>query len=374
MTRGENKRGVTATIAATTRTRAFTVIEVLVVLCILILLSGLLMPMLSAVQRTGKRTRTEVVLHKVDAALRQFHAEYGVYPYQNAYPNLDAGESFLDVPNHLAYHLGTDISASDQQHVLQDMDSASNAYCEENTASHLLYLASDDSDANHAVLLNRMARQRARLSVLSGNLSLTGARFTSIPAATAINRTSDLVSTASLSAARPGWARDFLEHEIDSHFIDQATGSIRDDYGTPLVYLAQLVPGMNGSCDIIGGEQLSPFDSRRMGLGVQAFSAASDNPVASALISQNRLLLLYSGRIRLSRTDAGDGLPVPVIPPYLESDQDLLHSDMRYYCAPGFESEFELWSAGPDRRFSWMRDDPANRDNLAMLPYSSGLP
>ena len=34
-----------------------------------------------------------------------------------------------------------------------------------------------------------------------------------------------------------------------------------------------------------------------------------------------------------------------------------MHSDMRFWAAPGYELEFELWSAGPDGQMSWWRDD-----------------
>ena len=35
-----------------------------------------------------------------------------------------------------------------------------------------------------------------------------------------------------------------------------------------------------------------------------------------------------------------------------------------------FARDFELWSGGPDQRFEYMRDDPANHDNLSATPYN----
>ena len=52
----------------------------------------------------------------------------------------------------------------------------------------------------------------------------------------------------------------------------------------------------------------------------------------------SRPLLLYHGRIRLSTTDAGDGLATPADTTYFPTATNLMHSDMRYYCAQGFET------------------------------------
>ena len=51
----------------------------------------------------------------------------------------------------------------------------------------------------------------------------------------------------------------------------------------------------------------------------------------------------------------------------------LMASDVRTTAAPAFIHEFELWSAGRDRRFSALRSDPVNADNIALLPYARGL-
>ena len=79
------------------------------------------------------------------------------------------------------------------------------------------------------------------------------------------------------------------------------------------------------------------------------------------------------GRIALAPIDplsgtalaATTGLPDP---------GNLRHSDRRTYAAPGYEGDFELWSAGPDREFDWMRDDPRNVDNIPCAAYDKALP
>jgi hypothetical protein len=79
------------------------------------------------------------------------------------------------------------------------------------------------------------------------------------------------------------------------------------------------------------------------------------------------------GRIRLSATDCGWGEPTPVDAIYFPTANRLMDSDIRYYAAPGFERDFELWSSGVDGRFCWRRSDASNRDNLAARRYGKGL-
>jgi prepilin-type N-terminal cleavage/methylation domain-containing protein len=349
-----------------------TLIELLVVMAIIAVLIGMLMPMIGVTMRTVQRTRTEVVLRKVDAALRQFRGEFGVYPYQLAYPDLDAGERLADRPNRLGYHLARDLAEADRQRVLADMDAAAGAYCDENAAAPLRFTVADAGGANRAALLNRMGRQRARLALLAGDTAVGGTCFVSATSGAVVDRRgTPALSGAAASADRPGWAHDYLAGDLGPLAIDPETHAIRDDYGTPLAYVSQNLPGIVGTRDIINGEQLRPFDSRLVGLGPQGFApTAGPGP---GLVAQGRLALLCSGRIRLSRTDAGDGQPTPTDAERFPDREDLMHSDVRYYAAPGYEAEFELWSAGPDRGFAWMRDAQANRDNIAVSPYLRGL-
>jgi hypothetical protein len=58
---------------------------------------------------------------------------------------------------------------------------------------------------------------------------------------------------------------------------------------------------------------------------------------------------------------------------FLPDPSDLMHSDMRFWAPPGYELEFELWSAGPDGQMSWWRNDPANADNIPCEPYNRGI-
>ncbi len=79
------------------------------------------------------------------------------------------------------------------------------------------------------------------------------------------------------------------------------------------------------------------------------------------------------GRTSLRARDPATGVGLPADGDRLPDPDDLWRSDRRFYAAPGFELEFELWSAGPDGRFAWMRDEAANRDNVAGDLYDQGL-
>jgi hypothetical protein len=50
-------------------------------------------------------------------------------------------------------------------------------------------------------------------------------------------------------------------------------------------------------------------------------------------------------------------------------DDEAATSDIRTHAYPGFESGFELWSAGPDQRFHAVRGESVNRDNTTVTLY-----
>jgi hypothetical protein len=48
-------------------------------------------------------------------------------------------------------------------------------------------------------------------------------------------------------------------------------------------------------------------------------------------------------------------------------------ADRRFWAGPGFEFDFELWSAGPDGRFAWGRAEAMNKDNIGLYAYDRRL-
>ncbi len=347
---------------------AFTLVELLVVLAVVALLMGMAMPMVSMAQERARRSQTQVVLRSVETALRTFRSDLGVYPYQADEPDLSAGGRVAGYANRLWTRLGTDLDIAGRTAVRTDLDTAAKLF-DDDLPSPLKFTDADPAmgSSGRRVLLNRMARERTRLAVLSGNLAQEGPRFAGR------DRSGDRVLNplTAASRAQPGWCADYLGGELEPRFIERDSGSVLDAWKRPLVYINRTIPGMRGAYATIAGQRIGAFDARAFGLGPQGFPAVVGP--ATGLAAAGRLLLLYNGRVRISDHDAGDGLPTPTDATCFPDAASPLRSDARYYAAPGFESEFELWSAGGDGRFAWMRDDALNRDNLTATDVQRGL-
>jgi general secretion pathway protein G len=78
------------------RTRAcaaFTLIEILIVIGIILFLAGLLLAVSGFVQEKGKRSRAEAEIAAMSAALESYKADNGVYPYTAATTTLTATQT-----------------------------------------------------------------------------------------------------------------------------------------------------------------------------------------------------------------------------------------------------------------------------------------
>ena len=60
--------------------RAFTILELLIVMAIIIVLGGLILATANYVQKKGKRSRAEAEIAAISAALENYKADNGVYP------------------------------------------------------------------------------------------------------------------------------------------------------------------------------------------------------------------------------------------------------------------------------------------------------
>src|SRR5436190_355325 len=60
--------------------RGFTLIELLIVMAIIIVLAGLILATANYVQKKGYRSRAEVEIGAMSAALENYKADNGVYP------------------------------------------------------------------------------------------------------------------------------------------------------------------------------------------------------------------------------------------------------------------------------------------------------
>jgi type IV pilus assembly protein PilE len=67
-----------------TEQRGFTLVEVIVVLSVVLLLTGIAVPMLSSYMEDGRRARAEAECKVVGAAMMSFYKDVGVYPARNS--------------------------------------------------------------------------------------------------------------------------------------------------------------------------------------------------------------------------------------------------------------------------------------------------
>jgi len=316
----------------------FTLIELLIVCAILVALLGMLMPLLGIANRTAKASATRSVMAKVDTAVRLFKADIGSYPFQRTYADLAAGAAWS---NRLNYHLGSDITNANLTNVRADADAAAARYNPSTPVSPFAFVKiASVVDESLLPMLNRMAAERARLAIYAGNIEITGPK----PQSPIVLSTAKLVTTPQ-SADTPGWASDLLAGELEARYI--AGEAVLDAWGRQLLYVCQVVEGVTSAPSMIFATNAMP--STRYGM----------QPL---------------GRTTLADKDALTSTTLVVHADRLPDLANLRHSDRRYYAAPGLETDAELWSAGPDGTADWMRDAPANRDNVSLLPYDKSLP
>ncbi|PYI92704.1 MAG: hypothetical protein DME97_09390 [Verrucomicrobia bacterium] len=74
---------------------AFTLVELLVVMVIILILAGLILATSSYVQKKGKRSRAEAEIAAISAALENYKADNGVYPRDGVTDNLDVTTTTL---------------------------------------------------------------------------------------------------------------------------------------------------------------------------------------------------------------------------------------------------------------------------------------
>jgi prepilin-type N-terminal cleavage/methylation domain-containing protein len=74
---------------------AFTLVELLVVMVIILILGGLILATSSYVQTKGKRSRTEAEIAAMSAALENYKADNGVYPRSGVTDGLDVTTTTL---------------------------------------------------------------------------------------------------------------------------------------------------------------------------------------------------------------------------------------------------------------------------------------
>jgi len=115
---------------------AFTLIEVLIVITIILVLAGLILATSSYVQTKGKRSRAEAEIAAISAALENYKADNGIYPRGQSTASPPSG-----VPVYSAATKGTD-----DLNARSDFDSTNTIY--QNASRYLYEQLSGDFDLN----------------------------------------------------------------------------------------------------------------------------------------------------------------------------------------------------------------------------------
>jgi prepilin-type N-terminal cleavage/methylation domain-containing protein len=394
------------------RRTGFTLLELLIAMSIVAILAGMLFSIMGVARRSSMRSSTEAVMRTVDTAIRLFKSDVRCLPFHSA--PADAIESLtIDVvsagmaldgsttgrSNNLMYRIGTDIDPSARNNLETDLlavDAAfyynlgnpaapSSGLSESYTPLPTTAFKKSDTvygpaiynpDNNRweisrgtakqgfdsmgtAVQLNRMATEKYRLAMLAGHAAVTGWKsrvihyeFNTGTSAAPVyvwntcggrNLSGSSLITAA-SAAKPGWAQDYLDGQIEARF--RSGEAVLDAWKRPLIYYSPVLQGVLATNSWFSIDwQGSNWGLREDSYGLEAEGRPSRT-------------------LPRTRHHSNVAYAVP---------GDPATADRRFWASPGFEFDFELWSAGPDGRFAWGRAELMNMDNVGLHAYDRRL-
>lgn len=309
----------------------FTLIELLAVAAIIVLLSGLLLPLVGQARRQAAKTNTMSLMRKVETGLELFKGEVEAYPYQAHDPN----ENFPEAANRLAWVLGHKLNETERADLNADLVAVRLAYAPGGAHriehaykdNHPVWPIAGDVDPKaggggisfdyviHSVLASRAACERANLAILAGNVTVKGVR--------------PKLGVQLLPLPRSqGMAFDFLSYDLNPS--DVVGDALVDFWGRPLVY----------NCPVVQG--VLPFYANESHLGGHQSEAPVD-PHYYGMATTGR-------DVTTSRA-----------------------SDQRTTAAAPYIHRYELWSIGPDGMIDPQRDASVNRDNVSPTDYWQGL-
>ncbi|MCX8013517.1 MAG: prepilin-type N-terminal cleavage/methylation domain-containing protein [Rectinema sp.] len=336
--------------------RAFTIIELLIVITIIGLLASMAFPLINLARRESEGTDTSSLLAKIHGALEMFRRDVGAYPY---YKYEDS-----DMPNggdsdRLAERLASVMKDADLAKLRADIEAVHAAYS--GSGAHRIdYQVLPDSghsslpepwrtmwernkDPNdekkpdsfkdnrpvYAALLNRLATERAVAAVMSGHVQVKGI----VLPGTSYDKSSQQV----IAPQSSGWRDDYLGNAIDRRRSISGKGTGKrfvDAFGKPLIYINPVVPGVSGGYPNSGmwvSDKPVPFP---IDIDIMYAKALPDDRSKSGLWPQGR--------------EPGSGAD----------------DDCREKAPRARRFLYDLWSAGPDGEANYKYNDETNKDNI----------
>lgn len=404
--------------------RGFTLIELLAVMAIISLLASMLMGILGIAQRQGRIANTRAVLMKVDQAVRLFRTDMRVYPWQTDLAQADADPALWT--NDLGQRLAWKPSAADRLDYLDRFHADLVAIHGRFAFIQGNRIGLPGGDGSHAVRVQDPGQVSYRTNILlsPGSLREADAAFTAtnggaqgyivrfadqaVPQGQVLSRLADEITSLSYisgsfdpaaAAGSPKAALDAPQGIDPALATDKAAHPNEDARYAILAYTQRTgylyVPYNKAGAG--GDDSRGPVLTAAGGLAggwradylADALRRGGDagrsdlDPVGSAILDAWGRPLVYVCAVRPGAkgyVHASDNSSATVdesrygMAPIGRAATASAASDIRTTADPAFALEFELWSAGPDGRFAANRDDPANRDNIAIVAYAKGLP
>lgn len=419
------------------RDRAFTLIELLIVMSIIAVLVGMLSVMLGIAKRTGMATNTRAILARVDQAVRLFRTDMQVYPWQT-----DVGIAPAEPAqwgNNLAFRLAWDPPASGSGTPTDpDRQTYVGRFQADVSAIQAKFRFIDganvppsgtSTEGTHAFRNEPpSASHRTNLMLAPGTLSFTQMNIWKddgwiigskhfMPgwagATIAANKINDCTAHAQAltgyaqeisvllytagqmpvlapTGIDPAQAADKARHpREDERYIGlpATEGSLFAYRYVPYNKLGTITDDSRGPVLTSGAAQAAGWRAdylahalvRSGSQGGRAEIDASGTAVLDAWGNQ----LVYVCAVRPGVRGTIHGLTSTIWSGSLVERYDMtpqgrtlttqLASDVRTTAGAAHLLEFELWSAGPDGRFAAPRDAQVNADNIAVQGYLRGL-
>jgi prepilin-type N-terminal cleavage/methylation domain-containing protein len=322
------------------RRDGFTLIELLIAVGIVALLVGVATPLLSLSRRNAYQANTQSILHRVANACQQFKNDTTGFPYRewDLATNPPPAANTTPPTNLLALRLARTMDDAYRAKLIKSGDPGNPADLEAATAAYTYggsaYVPAASMNqpnmqgwtstgflnvtAIMSTHLNLLARRWAAANIMIGNMALKR---------TQQNGASAWVPSATSVLGTPlsqGFGDDYLGPWLPKRTL--VGDEICDTWGTPLLYICPVQPGVKGFYPYGGSNLLDPG---WYGMGARSLRSATTS----------------------------------------------LTSDLRNSAIAAHVFQFEIWSIGPDAKVSSTRDSTTrvNDDNIGAADYLKGL-